>query len=586
MFATLLKPARRYVLLLLSLSAVVASGQWRWMDPLKEEQPVIQNQGWSDEIGHSFTRLPQRAKDEVREELWELSRHSAGLAIHFYSNAPEIEVQYAVKGTMSMAHMPATGVSGVDLYSINSDGVWQLHYGGRPSGDTIRYHFRQPVQEKYHRHGREFRLYLPLYNEVDWMKIGVPDTCEFAFLPVSLEKPIVLYGTSIAQGACASRPAMAWSSVVQRRLDYPLINLGFSGNGRLEKEMIRYLSELDARLYILDCLPNLEDQSEAEVIRRIQSSVRGLRETHQTPILLVEHSGLSHAETGTEWAETIDRLNRASRIAFDRLQQEGVKDLHYITRQEIGIPADGWVDLVHPNDVGAMVQATSMEKKIRDILSLPVGALTTQQPVSQRREPDMYEWKERHQLQLKHHLQEPPRAIVLGNSIVHYWGGDTSAPRQNGAESWEQVMRRADYHNQGCGWDRIENLLWRVYHDELSGFQAEEVVVMIGTNNLDFNSDEEIVAGIRFLLGAIRQRQPRARLRLVALLPRRDKELRIKQLNRQLQQMAQEEKWQFVNPGLRLLQTNGRIDESLFLDGLHPNGKGYAKLVKEIAGEG
>ncbi len=89
------------------------------------------------------------------------------------------------------------------------------------------------------------------------MEIGTPEDSELTFIPQSPEKPVVLYGTSIAQGACSSRPAMAWANILQRSLGYPLINLGFSGNGKLEKEVLNYIIEQDARIYILDCLPNL-----------------------------------------------------------------------------------------------------------------------------------------------------------------------------------------------------------------------------------------------------------------------------------------------------------------------------------------
>eukprot|EP01034_Spumella_vulgaris_P014863 gene14863-18989_t len=47
----------------------------------------------------------------------------------------------------------------------------------------------------------------------------------------------------------------------------------------------------------------------------------------------------------------------------------------------------------------------------------------------------------------------------------------------------------------GYGWDRIENVLWRIYHGELDGFMAKQIFVNIGTNNLQMNSDEEILAG-------------------------------------------------------------------------------------------
>ena len=151
--------------------------------------------------------------------------------------------------------MPTTGVSGVDLYSIDSDGQWRFYFGGYPSGDTLQYHYTNIGKDLYHDRGYEFRLCLPPYNTIKWLEIGVPENDELTFIPVSPEKPILLYGTSIAQGACASRPGMTWGMILQRSLGYPLINLGFSGNGRLEKEVLDFICEIDARLYILDCCP-------------------------------------------------------------------------------------------------------------------------------------------------------------------------------------------------------------------------------------------------------------------------------------------------------------------------------------------
>ena len=246
---------------LLSLFPVAA--QWKWHNPVEAAYPVVQNQGFVQEIGQSFVRLPDRAHGVVSENVWNLSRNSAGLALHFYSNASQIRVRYTVAGGYSMPHMPATGVSGVDLYRIDSDGAWQFCFGNYAFQDTISYTYQLTAPNRQHELGFEYRLYLPLYNSVKWLEIGVPEAedATFEWIPVSTELPIVLYGTSIAQGACASRPAMAWGSIVQRSLDYPLINLGFSGNGKLAPEVIEFINEIDARLYILDCLPNLTTET-------------------------------------------------------------------------------------------------------------------------------------------------------------------------------------------------------------------------------------------------------------------------------------------------------------------------------------
>ena len=131
-------------------------------------------------------------------------------------------------------------------------------------------------------------LFIDLSNQ-----ISAPNCAMYAVI-VSLEKPIILYGTSIAQGACASRPAMAWGTILQRSLDYPLINLGFSGNGKLAKEVLQFIGETDARLYILDCMPNLPNQKEEDITALAIAAVKQLREKHSAPILLIEHGGYSN----------------------------------------------------------------------------------------------------------------------------------------------------------------------------------------------------------------------------------------------------------------------------------------------------
>jgi len=125
-------------------------------------------------------------------------------------------------------------------------------------------------------------------------------------------------------------------------------------------------------------------------------------------------------------------------------------------------------------------------------------------------------------------------------------------------------------------------VLWRVYHGELDGYQADEVVLMIGTNNLGLNSDNEIVEGLEFLLKQIKIRQPKAKIKVVGLLPRRDKEAEIKTINRQISKMVSLNNYSYLDVGNRLLTKNGKIDESLFLDGLHPNEKGYSLIVNDI----
>nr|HMM18304.1 SGNH/GDSL hydrolase family protein [Petrimonas sp.] len=447
-------------------------------------------------------------------------------------------------------------------------------------GDTVSYAFNNLSQSRYHKQGFEYRLFLPLYNSVKWMEIGVPDSAEFRFIPVLREKPIVVYGTSIAQGGCASRPGMAWTNILSRKLDYPVVNLAFSGNGPLEKEFVDLIDEIDASLYVFDCLPNMGSLSSEEVIKRTVYGVKKLREKHDAPILIVDHIGYRNGELNELSRETADRMNVASRQAFDSLVELGVKNIYHLHKDSINMPADGCVDLIHPSDLGMQAYADAYEKIIRKILNMPVGKISTTRPVSQRREPYIYEWKERHAGILQNIQLQRPEKVIIGNSITHYWGGEPG--RENGSQSWKKQVQPAGYLNLGYGWDRVENVLWRVYHGELDGYRASEVVLMIGTNNLGSAPDEEIVEGLEFLLEQIKIRQPEAKIKVVGLLPRRNKEADVKAINRQISKMASLNNYSYLDVGNRLLTKNGKIDESLFLDGLHPNEKGYSLIVNEI----
>lgn len=165
---------------------------YTWWDPSTSEFPVVEGQAWSKDLQNPYDRLPVRAQKTVREDVWKLSHNSAGLMLRFKSNSNEIVVRYTVTGSRAMHHMPATGVSGVDLYAVNADGKWLWCAGRYSMGDTIAYRFRglEP-NDTYHEKGREYRLYLPLYNSVQWMQIGVPASASFNPLPVRKEKPIV-----------------------------------------------------------------------------------------------------------------------------------------------------------------------------------------------------------------------------------------------------------------------------------------------------------------------------------------------------------------------------------------------------------
>lgn len=558
-------------------------GQTIWHNPmLCDSAPPVCGRAFNAEIGKSYHRLPDRFKSEVRKEVWDLSCQNAGLSIRFYTNATHISVKYKVNGGYSMPHMPSTGVSGVDLYTIDCNGHRAWCEGKSSFSDTIRYEFKNLNYHNIHNKGNEFQLYLPLYNEVTSMHIGIPSGSMFRFISETNERPVVVYGTSIAQGACASRPGMAWTNYMQRITDFPVINLGFSGNGQLEESIFQALSEIPAQLYVIDCMPNMTGVRTSLIKERIKKGIAILREHNNAPILFVEHDGYMGGKVSNSRKEEYENSNKELRIAYEILCKEGTPNLYYLNQKELGLDMDSQVDGIHASDWGMATYAKSIGNKVNDILgNMPIAPPYT--ACKQRREPHNYEWNERHEKVMAYNRKQQPEIVLIGNSITHFWGGEPSYSNPKASQSWEKLFKGKKVVNMGFGWDRIENMIWRVQHGELDGFKAKKIVVMAGTNNLERDNNDQIIKGLEELLSAIRKRQPQAKMYVQKIYPRRGLEERIKVLNKQLEKKLKNVSGiQWVDVSNELTLKNGKINESLFLDGLHPNAQGYELVTKTL----
>lgn len=565
----------RFTVCLIVLSQFVSAQYIKWWNPESAEFNVLEGQGFPGKVKSYYDRLPASSEGVVRDAVWGLSRHSAGLMIRFRTNSPEIIIRYGVTSSRyEEPHMPATGVSGIDLYAVSVDGEERWCAGRYTFNDTIQYDYNNLIaNDGYDRLGREYRLYLPLYNGVKWLQIGVAGESMFEALKLREDKPIVVYGTSIAQGACATRPGMAWTAILGRKMDRHVVNLGFSGNGIIEEPVLRLMAEIDAKVFILDCLPNLDNAAyhpDKEIRRRLKWAVDYLREQHPlTPIILAEHAGHTQEAMNEVRKEDYQRVNRIQQSVFQELKSEGVRYLYLIKQKEFGQDIETTVDGTHPSDLGMMRYAEGYEKKSREIIKEPAGIYSTERPLAQLREWPVSDWEEQHREVLKLNRGDPPNIIMIGGTITYH-----------GRELWEQLFVNKLVRNIGFSQDRIENVLWRMYHGEIDGYEAEKVFLMIGNNNLQTNTNEEIVAGWRQLIGAIRQRQKRARLYLVGIVPLKDLEERVQLLNFELAGIADDFEAIYIDPGKALLDERGQIIEAFFSDGLHLNDKGYDQLLE------
>lgn len=340
--------------------SIPADAQWHDVT-----QWGVEGRGWGDqERKRWFDRLPAKAEGKVTPNVWNLSRDSSGMMVRFKTDAKAIYTRYELmKSTIAMPAMPATGVSGLDLYARDAKGQWRWVACPKPTQQKVEAVVIDGLTPGEH----EFAAYLPLYNGVEKLEIGVPKDAKFEGL-APREKPIVFYGTSITHGANASRPGMVHTAILGRRLDRPVMNLGFSGNGKMDAAVGDLINELEPAAIVIDCLPNM---GPAEVTAKCQPLVQQLRAKHATiPIILVEDRRNTNSWITPARSKHHDDNHAALKAEFKKLQTAKVANLYYIGGDELyGTDAEGANDGSHATDLGFMRQADIFEPVLRKALN-------------------------------------------------------------------------------------------------------------------------------------------------------------------------------------------------------------------------
>lgn len=299
-----------------------------------------------------YYRLPDSLEGKVREQLWELARNNAGVAVRFRTDASDIGVRWTVWMNRWMNHMTATGIRGLDLYCL-SDSGWRFVNSARPGSTASN---KSKLVSGLSAEMREYMLYLPLYDGVDSLEIVVNSGAVIKTAEVespSTVKPVVWYGTSIVQGGCASRSGMAATNILSRRLDREVINLGFSGNGRLDAEVAEVMASVDAGLYIIDALPNVTVEQLKQNLERFYDI---LRQSHpDTPILLVENPPFPNMAYDASVREQIEEKNGILYEFYELFCQRGDESIYFLSSAGmLGEDAEGTVDCNHFTDLGFM----------------------------------------------------------------------------------------------------------------------------------------------------------------------------------------------------------------------------------------
>lgn len=173
--------------------------------------------------------------------------------------------------------------------------------------------------------------------------------------------------------------------------------------------------------------------------------------------------------------------------------------------------------------------------------------------------------------------KKQPKVVFLGDSITHHW-------RDTGRMQWEKYLDNDMYRpvNLGVCGDRTSEVLWRIEDGCLDGYEANCVVLMIGTNNSGHfrQKPDETAAGIKEILRQIREKQPKATIILCAIFPRGRKptdSLRLlnEEVNSRIKAFADGKAVKWLDVGKKLLTDDGELLPSVAPDFLHPASCGY-----------
>lgn len=352
----------------MALGGVADPQQLVWYDP---RQAPFQIRGlYWHKTNHSWHRLPDDSLAMLAQTapgVCSMGKTPAGGQIAFETDAQRIVIHGVLASGQTMDHMTATGEMGVDCYAAYPGEP--LRFEGVTRLDGRKNEYTSEVMADCGRQRKQIVLNLPLYQPLLQLEIGLEGASYVAApRPLAGQRPIVMYGSSITQGGCVSRPGAMSTNILSRRLDMEFLNFGFSGSGKGEPEVAQLLAMVeDPAMYILSYEANAEDG----IYTTLVPFLNILRQKHpQTPILVCSRVYCHrYAHTPREH-EALCRRRAFQRQTVEELTAAGDKNLFFVDGWLLMDQdcADCFVDGIHPTDLGARQVADRLEREIRSHL--------------------------------------------------------------------------------------------------------------------------------------------------------------------------------------------------------------------------
>lgn len=320
---------------------------------------------WYEHNRQRMWRLPFELEEVVDKELWETSLGATGARLRFRSDTTTLKIRLAYSEITPARNMTRIAKMGFDLYA---DGNYWQSVVPDEKGEMTGIFF-----EKTEKKMRNFTIYFPLfYYEVDILGLYFDEEADILPpAPYSMPLPIVFYGTSITHGGCASRPGLTYEAILARELNIDYINLGFSGCGKGERCVATEIARIDAACYVLDYGQNNRTVEELESV--YLPFIEELRKTRpSTPILMSTPIFSSREWWSAEQVSYSNAKRKIVRSAYEQRISVGDENIHLIEGFDLLSPEDGegFVDGVHPNDLGFVAMSKAYKKELMRILDI------------------------------------------------------------------------------------------------------------------------------------------------------------------------------------------------------------------------
>ena len=352
---------RLFLFVLLAIAGIMSSTAQQLIDARTLR---IINRGW-DDCHLAFSRLPSSFQSSFNSSAWSCSMHSAGVAVRFATNSRTIGVKYTLWANAHMNHQAPTGTKGMDLYILNDGKEWRHVNTIRPEdrknqeGD-----FNVNLDGSMH----EFMIYLPLYDGVTEMFVKIDEGATITkgnYDAIDPNKRVVMYGTSILQGGCASRTGMSPTAILSRMLNAEVINLAFSGGGKMELTAAQKIATIpNVSAFVVDPVPNCDDIMCRDLTYNF---VKTLRDAHPgVPVIMVEGPMYPYSWHNSYFKSYLPLKNKYFHDNYLKLLEDDPSNLYYVTCENLdGIEDDGTVDGIHLTDLGFKYYADKLYPELK-----------------------------------------------------------------------------------------------------------------------------------------------------------------------------------------------------------------------------